>query len=120
MAYFNIPGDTWREKAATWLAGADAATEADSEYDGLLSYASENHAAILGFVVCYTLGLPGLGMVVATALGLARWKQISNRKAVRELRKEPWYGIGAGFLGYLVQYYDILAWILDLLQSLPF
>lgn len=100
---------------ATWLAGADAATEADSDHNGLLSYASENHAAIIGFGVVLALGQPGLVLVVATALGLASWKKISNRKALRELQKEPWYGIGAGLLALAARNYG---WILDAVQSL--
>ena len=89
------------DPVAEFLAGADAASESGSERDGLLSYATEWHAAIIGLFTALSLGLPGLALIVVTALGLKRWKQISNRKAVKELRKEPWYGIGAGGVGYL-------------------
>lgn len=119
-APWNVPGESLVDRLATWLAGMDAPTEADTDYDGLLSYASEAHAAIIGLACGFGLGVPGVVAVTASALGLKRWESISNRKALRELRREPWYGIGASILGHLAQHYGILGWILDLVQSLPF
>lgn len=121
MKPWQVPGDTWQEKLATWLGGMDAPTEADTAYDGVLSYSSEAHAAILGLVLGFTLGIPGLVLVVATALGLKRWNQISNRKAVKELKHEPWYGIGASLIGYGGhQLLNLPSYIPHLVQSLPF
>lgn len=105
---------------AEFLAGADAASESDSERDGLLSYASEWHAAILGLFTALSLGLPGLGLIVVTALGLKRWKQISNRKAVKELQREPWYGIGAAGVGYLGNHFLGLPKVGEVLLLIPF
>ena len=89
------------ELVMSFIFGATRSQERFSDRDGLLSYATEWHAAIIGLFTALSLGLPGLALIVVTALGLKRWKQISNRKAVKELRKEPWYGIGAGGVGYL-------------------
>ena len=108
------------DPVAEFLAGADAASESDSERDGLLSYASEWHAAIIGLACGLGLGVPGVVLITASALGLKRWEQISNRKALRELRREPLYGICASILGHLVAHFGVLGWILDLVQSLPF
>ena len=121
-APWNVPGDGLVDRLGTWLAGMDAPTEADTDYDGLLSYASEAHASIIGFVAAFSLGIPGVAIVVASALGLKRWEQISTRKALRELRKEPWYGIGSAFRGLLAKQWGIHppGWILDLLQFFPF
>lgn len=78
-----------------------------------LSTHSEKHAAIIGFVLVFTLGKAGLLLVVATALGLKGYQKIGNGKAARELKKEPWYGLAAGFLGFVVRNLDVV------LQNLP-
>lgn len=104
MAFFQIPGDTWIEKLKTFIAGADVATEDGSEYDGLLSYAGEWHSLIIGLGAGLGLGVVGVAAVAATALGLESSRKITNRKAVKELNREPWYGIGGSLLGFGANY----------------
>lgn len=116
MILGNVPGDTFRERLATWLMGMQEPTEGSTEFNGFLSYATEAHAAILGFVLSFTFGLTGLSLVLCAALGLGWCKHVSNRKAIREMRAEPWYGIGAGFLGWTGHY-----WLgFELAEIVPF
>lgn len=78
-----------------------------------LSEYSEKHAAVMGFVVAFALGMAGLVAVIGASLGVKGLGKITNRKAIRELQKEPWYAMGAGFVGYLVNHFSVV-------QSLPF
>lgn len=68
-----------------------------------LDTVSERHAAIIGFVVGFGLGMNGLVAVITVALVIGAGDKLKNQKAVRELRQEPWYGIGAAFLGFVVR-----------------
>lgn len=84
-----------------WL--PDGASESDTARDGLLSYASEWHAAILGLgfgAAGGWLGQPEVaGVGIAVALGLGAAKRVSQTVA-GELRREPWYAVGGVLLGY--------------------
>jgi hypothetical protein len=76
---------------------------------------SERHASILGFVVGYALGIQGLVLIIVVALAVSGVGSVRNKKAVRELRKEPWYGIGSAFLGYtlhLLVWHQVLAGVI--------
>ena len=68
----------------------------------LFSTYTERHAAILGLVtgvVAAVAGAPELLVgVVATVLGLA---EVARSRALRELRREPWYGLGMLAVGYV-------------------
>lgn len=80
----------------------DGATEADTERDGLLSYAKEWHALIIGLGIGITLGLAGIALTTSVALGLLgldKARQKLGRKAVINLKAEPWYGIGGSIIG---------------------
>jgi len=104
MAFFQIPGDTWIEKAKTFIAGSDRASEGGSEYDGLLSYAGEWHSVIIGLGAGLGLGVVGVGAVAAAALGLQGSKRITNRKAIRELKREPWYSMSGSLIGFAIRF----------------
>lgn len=84
----------------------DAPTEDESERNGFLSYAGEWHAATIGIGVGLAAALHGrpefLAVLVATTLGLAGADRLKGRRTARELRREPWYGIGASLLAYVV------------------
>lgn len=73
-----------------------------------LSTHSERHAAIIGFVVAFSLGMQGLVAIVTVALVIGGADKLKNKKAVRELRQEPWYGIGAAFLGFVVRELELM------------
>lgn len=92
---------------------ADAPTEEESPRDGLFSYAGEYHAFIVGAGAGITAAVTGqlaiLGALAAVALGiegatraLPATSRITSRVATAELRREPWYAIGGGLLGYAV------------------
>lgn len=87
------------------MPGPDAPRESDTERDGFLSYSREWHslavgaaAGLVGGLTYSTptepVGLAIMGAVVATAFGLQVGKRLS-KKAAREVRKEPWYAVGA-------------------------
>jgi len=91
----------------------DAPTESDSEYDGVLSYATEYHALAVGGVAglcgALTYGTPmqpaGLGLMIAvaaTALGVKTSKRLRSALAAREVTKEPWYAVGGLVLLFLL------------------
>lgn len=84
-------------------------TEESTEYDGLLSYRVEWHAAILGLSAGLAAGTTGdlqlvLGLV-SIALGIGRVNQQASAKVKSELVKEPWYAVGAAGIGYVVAQY---------------
>ena len=104
---------------ATFIAGATRSKEKFSDRDGLLSYATEWHALIIGLGAGLGLGVPGVAAITATALGLKVSKKISTRKAIRELKREPWYGIGGSLIGFGV-HHQLGISLLDALQFFPF
>lgn len=87
------------------LQGMDAPTEDASERDGFLSYAGEFHASLVGLgagVAAALLGRPELlGLVILVALGVEGVGRFQGRHVGHELRREPWYGIGAALISYL-------------------
>jgi hypothetical protein len=84
----------------------DAGTEAETERDGLLSYAGEWHALIIGggagFGSAVTGAPEAAGAVALAALGLRAGKRLRGRGVLAEIRREPWYAIGGTALGYAV------------------
>jgi len=88
------------------LTGMDAPTEEDSERDGFLSYAGEVHSVVAGGgagIAAALLGRPELlGVVIAVALGVEGANQFRGKGVVNELRREPWYGIGAAVISYVL------------------
>ncbi|PSP80181.1 hypothetical protein BRC81_03035 [Halobacteriales archaeon QS_1_68_20] len=104
--------------------GADAPTEDDSDRDGVFSYAGEYHAAVIGLGAGFAaaiLARPEIaGAVIAVALGTPTANKVvgklRGRGVVRELRREPWYGVGATLVGYgLGVATDVLAIVLAVL-----
>ena len=92
-----------------WVDQRSAAHESDGAEDGLLSYASEWHALVIGVgigVAAAFLGRPELaGGALLLALGVKGAEKITSQKVLGELSKEPWYGafgvlagVAVGFL----------------------
>lgn len=85
----------------------DGPTEDSTSRDGLLSYAGEWHALVIGLGTGLAAGATGtwmLAVVVATAaLGLEVAKVAGQTptagKALGEVRREPWYALGGLSLG---------------------
>jgi len=92
------------ELVMSFVFGATRSSESGSDRDGLLSYSTEWHAAIIGLGAGLGLGVPGVAAITGTALCLTGMKRVSNRKAVQELVKEPWYGIGGSLIGFAVNH----------------
>ena len=67
----------------------------------LLSTRAERHAAIVGLGAGFTAALTGrvelLAVVVAISIGV---RAAPEPGKLRELRREPWYAIGFGLVGY--------------------
>jgi hypothetical protein len=87
-----------------------AATEDGSEYDGVLSYANEYHALLIGLAAGFAAGVasrPEVAAAVgATALGiqvpgLAK-ARFEGRGVLKEMRREPWYAIGGNAIGFVL------------------
>lgn len=81
------------------------ATEEASDYNGILSYSVEWHAAVIGLAVGATAATTGnvqlvMGLI-SIALGLGRINQQASEKVKAQLVKEPWYGIFGAAIGYL-------------------
>lgn len=102
----------------SFIFGATRSDERFSDRDGLLSYATEWHALIIGLGSGLGLGIPGVGAVATAALGLQGSKRISTRKAIQELTQEPWYGIGGSVIGFVIHQLDLLGVLFDLITSL--
>jgi hypothetical protein len=106
--YIAVPdggGESDDETEPTTVAGIelpDATNESGTERDGVLSYAGEWHALLVGLSVGLVAAVTGqvllLGVVAAVALGLEAGKRKS--KALGEVHREPWYALG-GLLVYL-------------------
>lgn len=115
----------------------DAPKESDTEYDGFLSYAGEWHSAALGGGVGTTAGaliaagqpVAGLMLLGGFTLMALRENQLAkklgikipftgNKKAMREVRREPWYGIGFSliFCGIAVFGSDIASQIIAVIS----
>lgn len=96
------------DRVRRFLRGADAGSEAESQRDGLLSYASEWHALLAGGaagVVAAFVETPELAVAAAVvALGWAGADRFRGRGVASELQREPWYGIGGVALGYVLGY----------------
>jgi hypothetical protein len=96
------PRPRWR-RVLDWLRAMAAPREAASDRDGVLSNRREVHAVLLGAgggVVAAVVGQPALlGPVIGASLGLEVGGRLSA-KVRKELRREPWYGIGAALLAY--------------------
>jgi len=95
-------------KLLAFLKKRSAGTEDATEYDGFLSYPGEWHALIIGLGTGFTAAVTGqpivLAGLVSVALGISGVEigvKFRGRGVVNELRREPWYGVGAGILAYL-------------------
>lgn len=79
----------------------DSRTEAGTERDGVLSYAGEWHALVVGFAVGFAAAVTGrwelAGVLAAAALGVEGGKR--SGKAFGEVRSEPWYALGGLVVG---------------------
>lgn len=92
-----------------WLKRRSAGTEDAHDYDGVLSYAGEWHALIIGLAAGFTAAVTGQPIVLAgvfsVALGISGVDvgvKFDGRHVAHELRREPWYGIGGGLISYVV------------------
>lgn len=84
----------------------DAPKEEATERDGLLSYAGEWHALVIGLVVGTVATLTGhyvlMVVVVGAALGLSLGRRCGTTRrvpALGEIRREPWYALFGLILG---------------------
>jgi len=110
-----------RMLVAIGLSGMDAPTEADSERDGFLSYAGEVHAFVSAGgagIAAALLGRPELvGLTIAVALGVKGADRFNGRFVSHEIRREPWYAIGAAVISYVLASGPVQP-LLDALTSL--
>jgi len=85
----------------------DGPTEESTERDGLLSYAGEWHALLVGAGAGLAAAVTGtwvlVGVVATAALGLEVSRVMGTTpkagKALGEVRREPWYALGGVLLG---------------------
>jgi hypothetical protein len=84
-------------------------TEDASEPGGFLSYAGEWHALTIGLGAGTTAAVMNqpiiLASMIAIALGISGVqgkRGFKGRGVVNELRREPWYAVGSGLVGYVV------------------
>jgi len=96
-------------KLVAWLKRRSAPREDSEEYDGVLSYAGEWHALIIGLGTGFTaatLGQPillaGLFAVALGIEGVEIGKRFTGRGVANELRREPWYAAGGGLISYVL------------------
>lgn len=87
------------------------ATEEATDYDGILSYSVEWHAALIGVSVGMTAATTGetqlvMGLV-SLALGLGRINQQASETVKAQLIKEPWYGIAGLAVGWVATQYGL-------------
>ena len=84
--------------------GMDAPTEDESPRDGLLSYAGEWHSAVIGVATGLVSGLTGVFAFASFLVGAALTESYlaGNPRALREVRREPWYALGGLVAGLLV------------------
>jgi hypothetical protein len=83
-------------------------TEDASEPGGFLSYAGEWHALTIGLGAGTTAAVMNqpiiLASMIAIALGISGVqgkRGFKGRGVVNELRREPWYAVGSGLVGYV-------------------
>lgn len=82
------------------MTGMDAPTEADSQRDGVLSYALEWHALIMGLGAGLASGLAQRPELLVLVVGVALGIKAAPTKKLRQLKREPWYAIGGTLIGY--------------------
>lgn len=86
--------------------------EEDTERDGILSYAVEVHATVIGLsagVAAATAGDMQLVMaLVAIALGVGRAQQQFSESVREQVVKEPAYALAGAAIGYGVVHYDVV------------
>lgn len=86
------------------------AHESDTEYDGLLSYSVEVHAAIIGIaagIFAATTGdLQAVMGLVAVALGIGRMQQ--PQKVREQIKREPWYFLATFGITYITLTREII------------
>ena len=75
-----------------------APSESKSKRDGLLSYAVEWHAVIIGLAVGVTAGLTQRWELAGIAVGLVLGIRAAPGK-LSQLRREPWYALGGLVIG---------------------
>lgn len=80
----------------------DGRSESDTERNGLLSYAGEWHALILGLLAGITSGVTGEPALAMTVAGYVFGESKGNGKAFREIKSEPWYAAGGVIIGYII------------------
>lgn len=85
-----------------WLRARSRPTEESHEYDGVLSYADEWHALVLGLGVGITGNLALVSAVVSYALGRGSGSLDTSDPHVRDVAEEPAYAIGGMVVGWLV------------------
>jgi len=96
------------KKLLQWLKARSAPTEDARDYDGVLSYAGEWHALIIGLGTGFTAAVTGQPVVLAglfaVALGISGVDvgvKFDGKGVTNELRREPWYAVGGGIVAYL-------------------
>lgn len=94
---------------ANLLKRSDATSESETEFDGLLSYSTEYHAAVMGFAAGFGAVAPlptEMKLALAGALGMDSlgprklFGDDTNKHVAAEVRAEPWYAVGGLFIGY--------------------
>jgi hypothetical protein len=91
-----------------WLRRRSLPTEDAAEYDGVLSYAGEWHALVIGLSTGLTAAvlakptvLVALFVVALGISGVEVGHKFRGRKVVNEMRREPWYACGGALVAYV-------------------
>jgi hypothetical protein len=90
-------------------------------YTGFLSYSVEVHAALIGIATgAFTATTGDIQMLMGlidTALLVGRGQQQFTETVTSQIKKEPWYALGFGFLTYLLLTYgnDISTFVTTIL-----
>ncbi|WP_323192859.1 hypothetical protein [Halostella sp. PRR32] len=98
------------DRLINWVRRRSQPSEAAGEYDGVLSHVTEVHALLIGLASGFAAGVAGspemAAAVAAAAIGIQipglTAAKFRGKKALREIRKEPWYAVGGTPIGYLV------------------
>jgi hypothetical protein len=88
------------EPIVRFVRGATAPSESDSARNGLLSYAVEWHAVIVGFAVGLVAGLTQRWELAGAAVAIILSVRAAPGK-LSQLRREPWYALGGLLLGMI-------------------